>query len=95
MFSRAQQQQPQRDRIAVQQQMSGSNDFQAQPQPGADHKPRQLTAGSHAGSHFAGTLRAATSVPQANSASNAASPASPPHCSAEPLATGPMVAPTV
>jgi hypothetical protein len=52
MFRRTQQQQPARDRIAVQQQMSGSNDFQAQPQPGqpgADDKPKQMGEGSYEG----------------------------------------------
>jgi hypothetical protein len=52
MFRRTQQQQPPRDRIAMRQQMSGSNDFQAQPQPGqagGDDKPRQVGEGSYQG----------------------------------------------
>jgi hypothetical protein len=52
MFRRAQQQQPPRDRIAVQQQMAGSHDFQAQPhpgRPGAGDTPRQMGEGSYEG----------------------------------------------
>lgn len=52
--STSQQQQPQGDRVARQQQMSGSNEFQNQGQPGAQQpgggKPQQMGEGSYEGS---------------------------------------------
>lgn len=55
MFSRTQQQQPARDRVAQQQQMAGSNEFQAgtgqQGGGGGDAgKPQQMGEGSYEGS---------------------------------------------
>jgi hypothetical protein len=51
MARRTQQQQPQPDRVAVRQQMSGSNDFQSQPQAGSEggKKPQQMGEGSYEG----------------------------------------------
>jgi hypothetical protein len=58
MFRRTQQQQPQRDRVAMQQQMGGSNEFQSQPQAGGEadnkpaepgKKPQQMGEGSYEG----------------------------------------------
>jgi hypothetical protein len=52
--STSQQQQPAGDRVAQQQQMSGSNEFQKQGQPGqqqgAPGKPQQMGEGSYEGS---------------------------------------------
>jgi hypothetical protein len=42
MFRRAQQQQPPRDRIAQQQQMAGSSEFQCQPSPRQDGARPQM-----------------------------------------------------
>jgi hypothetical protein len=53
MFRRTQQQQPPGDRVARQQQMSGSTGFQAPPQPGQGDsagKPEQMGEGSYQGS---------------------------------------------
>ncbi len=51
MFRRTQQQQPARDRIAQQQQMAGSTEFQpgGQQQGGAGDKPQQMGEGSYEG----------------------------------------------
>ena len=56
MTRRTQQQQPQRDRVAQQQQMAGSNEFQSRPkasggQPGSPSgsQPQQMGEGSYEG----------------------------------------------